>query len=272
MAFEGFKETIWAKGIERALMKRCVLEGNCNRQYQGEIGEGKRVKIMGATRPTISTYIPGNNINAAESPADTSVFLDVNQYKYANYFVDSIYAAQTDSDILGALAQGAADSIAEIRDSYIGSLALGSTNMSEPTAIASVDDAAKAIDAGLVKLWDNGVRTSDDIRIELPPWLYDLFTNKIIALNTNNSSIIANGEVGTYKGAHVVMSNCLYNDAGDDFIMIRTKKAIAFAGGIHRVVPYEPELQFGEAVKILDTYGAKICRPDELYALRAHQA
>ena len=55
MAFENFKETIWSKGIERALLKRCVLEANCNKQYQGEVGEGKRVKIVGAARPTIRT-------------------------------------------------------------------------------------------------------------------------------------------------------------------------------------------------------------------------
>ncbi|MBR6772337.1 MAG: hypothetical protein IKM29_02975 [Clostridia bacterium] len=272
MAFENFKETIWSKGIERALLKRCVLEANCNRQYQGEVGEGKRVKIVGAARPTISTYIPGLNINAAETPADTAVYLDIDQYKYANFFVDSIDAAQSDADILQALIDGAADGITEKRDSHIANLAREADHTSDSTAISSTDDAVAAIDRCLVSLWSVGVRTADDIVVECPPWFYDMICSKLITLSTDNPQLITNGEVGKYKGAHVCMSNCLFNNDTDDYIMVRTKKAIAFAGGIHRVIPYEPELQFGEAIKVLDTYGAKIVRQDELFVLKAHMA
>ena len=272
MAFDNFKETIWSKGIERALLKRCVLEANCNKQYQGEIGEGKRVKIVGASRPTINTYFPGTTINAAETPTDTGIYLDINQYKYANFFVDSVEAAQSDADILQALIDGAADGITEQRDSYIANLTRDADNTSTSTAISSVDEAISAIDRCLVSLWSVGVRTSDDIVVECPPWFYDMICSKIISISTDNPQLITNGEVGKYKGAHVVMSNCLYNDDGDDYIMVRTKKAIAFAGGIHRVIPYEPELQFGEAVKVLDTFGARIVRQNELYVLKAHMA
>ncbi len=270
MAFENFKETIWAKGIERALKRRCVLEANCNRQFQGDVGEGKRVKIVGAMRPTINTYIPGKSINVAESPIDTGVYLDIDQYKYANFFVDSIDAAQSDENIMQILIDGAADGITELRDMYIGSLANQSENMSDSALVDTVDKAVAEIDNALVALWECGVRTADDIVVECPPWFYDKICTKVISLSTDNPKLIGNGEVGRYKGAHIVMSNCLYNDGLDDYIMVRTKKAIAFAGGIHRVIPYEPELQFGEAVKVLDTYGAKIVRPIELFVVRAH--
>ena len=39
-----------------------------------------------------------------------------------------------------------------------------------------------------------------------------------------------------------------------------------------RVEPYRPEKQFGDAVKVLDTYGAKVVRPKEIYVIRAHQS
>ena len=272
MAFENFKETIWAAGIERALKKRLGLASRCNTQYQGDVGQGKRVKIVGAMRPTINTYIPGKSINVAESPLDTGVYLDVDQYKYANFFVDSVDAAQTDKDIMAALSEGAADGIAEMRDMYVGGLAAQSENMSDSALVDTPAKALREIDNALVGLWEMGVRTTDDIMIECPPWFYDMITNHIIADSTNNTNLIATGELGRYKGAHIHMSNCLYNDGTDDFIMVRTKKAIAFAGGIHRVIPYEPELQFGEAVKVLDTYGAKIVRPVELFVVKAHGA
>ena len=272
MAYDNFKETIWSKAIELALKKRCVLEEGCNRQYQGEVGEGKRVKILGAARPTVSTYFPGTNINSPEKPADTGIYLDVDQYKYVNFMVDSVEAAQSDADIMGAITEGAADAISEIRDAYVGGIAKDADQHSASLTIDSEEDAAEAVDAALVALWTKGVRNSDDIRIECSPWFYDVLTNRIIALSTNNTGIIANGEVGKYKGAHVIMSNGIFNDDNDDYIMVRTKKAIAFAGGIHRVVPYEPELQFGEAIKILDTFGARLVRQDELYVIKAHKA
>lgn len=267
-----FKETIWSKAIELAIKKRCVLEAGCNTQYQGEVGLGKRVKVLGVARPTVSTYTPGTDINSPEKPADSYIYLDVDQYKYVNYMVDSIEAAQSDADIMGALTEGAADAITELRDAYVGGLAKDATQKSASLAISTEEDAAEAVDAALVALWTKGVRNSDDIRIECSPWFYDVLTNRIIALSTNNTGIIANGEVGKYKGAHVIMSNGIHNDATDDYIMVRTKKAIAFAGGIHRVIPYEPEKQFGDAIKILDTYGAKIARQDEIYVIKAHKA
>lgn len=272
MAYENFKETIWAKAIEKELKKRTVLEEGCNKQYQGEVGEGKRVKILGVSRPSINTYVPGTDIASPEKPTDTGVYLDVDQYKYVNFMVDSVEAAQSDADIMGSITEGAADGIAEVRDSYVGAIARVATNTSESIAIADTDTALQVIDVALVALWDKGVRNTDEIRIECTPWFYTAICNKLIALSTDNPSLIANGEVGRYKGAHVVMSNCLYNDGTDDHIMVRTKKAIAFAGGIHRVIPYEPEKQFGEAIKILDTFGARIVRQDELYVIKAHVA
>lgn len=271
MAYENFKETIWAKSVEIELKKRSVLEEGCNKQYQGEVGLGKRVKILGVARPTVSTYFPGTDINSPETPADSGFYLDVNQYKYVNCMIDSIDDAQSDADIMGALIEGAADAISENRDAYVGGLAADADQQSASIAISSEEDAAEAVDAALVALWTKGVRNSDNIRIECSPWFYDVLTNRIIALSTNNTGVIANGEVGRYKGAHVIMSNGIYTDNTDDYIMVRTKKAIAFAGGIHRVIPYEPEKQFGDAIKILDTYGAKIARQDELYVIKAHR-
>ncbi|MBQ5973377.1 MAG: hypothetical protein IJL69_04185 [Oscillospiraceae bacterium] len=272
MAYENFKETIWAKGIERALLKRCVLENNCNTKFAGEVGEGKKVKILGAARPTVRTYVPGTNINVAEKPSDTGVTLEIDQFKYANFFVDSIEAAQSDADIMQALVDGAADGITELRDAYVGSLAANATNKTTSSSANTEEKAIALVDAALISLWGIGVRSADDVVVECPPWFYDKICNKLIALSSDNPSLLKNGEVGRYKGAHVVMSNCLYNDGTDDYIMVRTKKAIAFAGGIHRVIPYEPELQFGEAVKVLDTYGAKIVRQDELRVILAHNS
>ncbi len=75
-----------------------------------------------------------------------------------------------------------------------------------------------------------------------------------------------------YNNAVVKLSNNLPKSGSDDCMLIRTKDAVAFAHGIEKVEPYRPEKQFADAVKVLDTYGAKVVRPKELYIVRAHQA
>jgi hypothetical protein len=83
--------------------------------------------------------------------------------------------------------------------------------------------------------------------------------------------MVKKGIVGMYNGAMVKLSNNLAKNGSDDCMVIRTKKAIAFAHGIDKLEPYRPEKQFGDAIKVLDTYGAKIVRPKELYVIKAHQ-
>jgi len=75
-----------------------------------------------------------------------------------------------------------------------------------------------------------------------------------------------------YNGAVVKMTNNLYNDGTDDFMFIRTKSAIAFAGGISKVEAYRPEKLFSDAIKALDTFDAKIVRQKEIYVVKAHKS
>ena len=43
MAYANFKPTVWSKKIQRELEKLCVMQEDCNTQWQGEVGVGKRV-------------------------------------------------------------------------------------------------------------------------------------------------------------------------------------------------------------------------------------
>ena len=90
MAFENFKPTIWSKHIQQELAKLAVMQEDCNTTFQGEVGAGRQVKIIGAGRPTVRTYVPGTDITAAETPADTSVYLTIDQFKYTHFLVDDI--------------------------------------------------------------------------------------------------------------------------------------------------------------------------------------
>lgn len=273
MAFENFKPTIWSKYIQQQLDKYTILEANCNKKFQGEIGPGREVKIIGAYRPTVKTYTPSTNIEAAQTPADDAVFLKVDQYKYVHFAVDDIDEAQSVEGLMQAYMEGSTKALAEGRDAYIGTLAQYATSgmMSASSSANTEDEALALLDAALVKLWDNGVGKGDVV-VEATPWFYKNILNALVTASTNNITMLGSGDVKMYNGASVLMSNNLYNDDTDDYIMVRTKDAIAFAGGIHKTEAYRPDLLFGDAIKVLDCYGAKIVRPKELYVIKAHNS
>ncbi len=272
MAYSNFKPTIWSKYIQTELERDCILVSSCNTQFQGEVGEGKRVKIIGAALPSVGTYTPGTNINAAETPADTSVYLDINQYKYVHFIVDDVDEAQSVEGLMQTYMKGAKEQLARTRDTYVAGLAASAPYASASTSTNTADEALAAVDAALVNLRKNDVPIGANVVIEVTPWFYSNFRSKLIALGTDNMDLIRQGVVGVYDGALVKMSNSLYNDTTDDYLMVRTKDAIAFAGGISKVEAYRPDLQFGDAIKMLDTFGAKIVRPKELYVIKAHNS
>lgn len=273
MAYANFKPTVWSKKIQRELEKLCVMQEDCNTQWQGEVGVGKRVKIIGAARPTVRTYTPGTDIEQAETPTDTSVFLDIDQYKYTHFVVDDIDEAQSEEGMMDAYMKGSAEELAEQRDTYIGMVAAeGAGGKSASCAVTTPDEAKALVDAAFVWLWDNSVKINAEVSIVMTPWFYSLFKDKLTELYTNNEKLIKKGVVGMYNNATVKLSNNLPKNGEDDCVIIRTKDAVAFAHGIENIEPYRPEKQFADAVKVLDTYGAKVVRPKEIYVIRAHQA
>ena len=65
------------------------------------------------------------------------------------------------------------------------------------------------------------------------------------------------------------MSNNLYSDGICDYMIVRTKRAIAFASAIDKTEAYRPENHFADAVKGLNVFGAKIVRPNEIYCIKS---
>jgi len=96
--------------------------------------------------------------------------------------------------------------------------------------------------------------------------------NRLVELRTNNQDTVDRGLVGFYRGAKVKMSNNIFNDDTDDYVMLKTGKAIAYLNGIDKLEAYQPERRFSDAVKGLNTYGGKIIRQNEIAVLVCHQA
>ena len=271
MAYTNFKQTFWSKHIQHELEKKAILAEYCNREFEGEVKHGNQVKVLGVGRPAIGDYA-GTTIGDPENVADTSVFLTINKAKYFNFGVDDVDKAQTVPGLMEGLMDEAMLAMALQIDSDIAQIgSLGAGNFSASTQINTAALAKTAIDAGLLKLRENDVQITDDVVIELSPFVYQLMKDKYIELDTANSEMMKKGIMGFYDNARVRISNNLYNDGTDYYCMIRTKKAIAYANQIDKVEAYRPPTLFNDAVKGLNVYGIKTVRPKELYVIKAHK-
>lgn len=268
MSYANFKPIIWSKHIQRELEQACILWEGCNHEFEGEVKQGSKVKILGVARPTIGNY-EGTSIGTPENVSDSSVYLDIDQAKFFNFGVDDVDKAQSVEGLLPALMKESAQALAEERDKYISALATGAGTTSTAATINTAAGAIATVDTAFTYLWGNGVKVTDECVIEVAPWFYSLIKSSILATSTDNVDLIKKGIVGIYNNAEVRMSNLLYVSGGYTCMMVRTKKAIAAVGQINETEAFRPETLFMDAVKGLDTFGAKVVRPKELYCIKA---
>lgn len=281
MAYENFIPTIWNETINRELERLCVFAEDCNRQYEGDVKEmGDQVRILGIGSPTITDItidrVTAKNSNAdiaaPEEVGDTSVTLVINHMSYFNYMVGDIDKAQAVNGILEALSEETSEKLANKVDTFIASLAVDSSvpklNASGATQVTA-DNVLATLDSAIQKLYENDVSTSTEIVVTVSPRFYTLFKRAYINKDTDNSKMMENGKVAKYGNVTVKMSNNVHKtkttaDGDTDNIMIRTKRAIAYAQPVTHTEPYRPEKKFADAVKGFILYGAKVVRSKEI--------
>ena len=129
------------------------------------------------------------------------------------------------------------------------------------------------VDRALELLYQNDVNADEDIVMGVPPFFYITMRQAYTDLDTNNSAMLKNGLVGKYGHVRVKMSNnCAVTSNGEYRIMVRTKRAVAFANPMTHVEAYRPEKSFSDAVKGFSLYEAKIVRPKELVVLNVKRS
>ncbi len=277
MSYKNFVPRVWAKKIQHELERKMVFAEDCNREYEGEVTNiGDTVKILGVGKPTIKTQVGGDIVlTGAEKVESTAVSMPINHIAYFDYMVGDIDKLQATGGIMEALNKESSLGVANEMDKLISEVARDKLAVRfNPTATAiTKDNVLSTIDAALVKLYDNDVQPNDEIVMTVKPWFYMILKQAYTALDTDNSKMLENGKVGRYGNVIVKMSNNVVQDTNsNDLVMIRTKKAIAFANPKVHTEPYRPEKAFADAVKGFALYDTKIVRPKELIVLNCKAA
>jgi hypothetical protein len=266
-----FQQTIWSASILRSLDKITSLRNHCDFQYEKDSHNAKEVKILSVTRPTIKKYIPGTAIER-EGAADSSLLLQLNQYRYFNFEVEDIVKAQSVPGLMEALTDEAGKGLALEGDKYVAEVVSkgvtdGIVTASEVITLTTAN-ALASVEDGFATLYTNDCKVSDTFYLEVAPKVFSLYRQALTELSTNNPEILKKGAVGKLNNAYVCIENCLPEGDGAFYNILRTNKAIAFAEQIDKVEHYRPEDAFTDAVKGLYVFGATIVRPNEIYVMK----
>ena len=279
-----FIPTVWAARLLVALDKSLVYgQANvCNRDYEGEIREaGNTVKIASIGDVSVADYVKNTDIGEPESLTDEEQTLLIDNAKYFNFYVDSVDRAQANANVMDEAMRRSAWSLRAAADTFLAAAmesAVPSGNkigtVGDPVAPTKDDAYEYLVDLGV--LLDEGNVPIDDRFVIVPAWFHGLLLkdDRFVRSGTfRGDARLANGEVGEAAGFRILKSNNVPNTSGAKFKIIAGHRlATSFAEQVLDVQTYKPEKRFGDAVKGLHVYGAKVVRPAALAMLIADRS
>ncbi len=271
-----FIPTVWAARLLTALEGALVYgqRSVVNREYEGEIRKaGSTVKIASIGDVNIGTYTKDTDIDDPEVLTDSEQSLSIDQAKYFNFYVDSIDRAQQNVNVLDEAMRRSAWALRSAADSFLATImssAVDAGNVIGSTATPIVPDKDNAyeylVDLGV--LLDEANVPLEGRYVVVPAWYHGLLLkdDRFVKAGTAGSDRrLANGEVGEAAGFRILKSNNVPNVSDAEYkILAGHSMATAYVEQILDLHSYKPEKRFGDAVKGLHVYGAKVIRPTSL--------
>ncbi len=279
-----FIPTVWAARLLTALEKALVYgQANVsNRDYEGDIKDaGSTVKIGSIGEVSIGDYVKNTDIGDPEILTDAEQSLLIDQSKYFNFYVDSVDRAQQNVNVMDEAMRRAAQALREKADAYLAGLmdaAVPSGNrigsVQTPKVPTKNDAYEYLVDLGV--LLDEANVPLESRFAVVPAWFHGLLLKDERFVNAGTMSsdrTLANGAVGEAAGFSILKSNNVPNTTGTKYKIIAGHSiATAYVEQIVDLQNYKPEKRFGDAVKGLHVYGARVVKPSALACLIANKA
>lgn len=279
-----FIPTVWAARLLTALENTLVYgqPNVCNRDYEGEIREaGNTVKIASIGQVAVGDYVKDTNIGDPQVLTDSEQSLLIDQSKYFNFYVDSIDRAQQNVNVLDEAMRRSAWTLRNEADTFLADMmqaVVPPANTIGTTATPKLptrDDAYEyLVDLGV--MLDEANAPIDTRFVIVPAWFHGLLLKDerfIKAGTVRSDAALANGEVGEAAGFRILKSNNVPNTAGAGYkIVAGHSVATTYVEQIIDLQTYKPEKRFGDAVKGLHVYGARVVQPTALAMLIANKS
>jgi N4-gp56 family major capsid protein len=293
MAIDIFIPEIWAARLQRHLDRKLIYAQPlvCNREWEGEISEaGDTVHIQKIGDPTVFDYVPGVDMDSAEEPDGTTQSLTVDQFKAFNMVVDDVNKVQANVNLLDSFATRAGVKMAQTIDSFVSSV-MSAAATTAPVGTDALPVQVLADGSGDFTPYELAVLMEQHLAEQEAPddnrWLaIDPPFEAQVRLDPNfikaseiGAELVRNGVIGKISGFELLRTTGVPTSAGSGGgEHIPNRKIIGgagnysttFANQLTELVPYKPELRFGDAVKGLEVFGAKTLEPATL--IQAHVA
>ncbi len=271
MSITNFIPEVWSSKLLVAYKHDLVYGNFVNTDYEGEISAiGDKVRITSIGDVTINDYSKDTDIVGPESMDDAQTSLEITEAKYFNIYVDDVDRRQAAGTIMTPAMNRAAYQLHNVSDQFISGLYTGvaAQNMigsdAAPVVPTAVDAYEHLVDMR-VMLDEADVPDDGNRFCVVPPWYHGLLQkdDRYVKYDSADKvNILRTGKITEIDGMSVFKSNNVPNTAGAKYkVMAGHRDAIAFASQINEVEAYRPQARFGDAVKGLVLYGAKLLRP-----------
>jgi hypothetical protein len=286
MGLEVFIPTIWSAKLDVRLRKNLAFAQLVNTDYQGEIANfGDRVKINEIGVITVSDYVKNSELTF-ETLDGAQKELIIDQAKSFSFKIDDIDAAQQNPKIMNAAMSQAAYQIADTIDQFIAKLyskagVIDATNFGTAATGVSVTSGniISTISYASRRLDEKNVPSGNRFLV-VPPWVHQkLLLAEVGGISASavpkvfDDGALTSGYVGDALGFRIIMSNNVQESAsGISAIMAFNSTAISYAGQISTVKAVDIEKGFGQGVKGLYVFGAKVVHPEALATLYLTEA
>lgn len=283
MTLENFIPEIWSARLLQNLHKNLVYgqPGIINRDYQGEISSaGDTVRINSIGPVTVSDYVKNTDHAVPEVLTDAQLTLLIDQQKMFNFQIDDIDQVQQMPKVMDEAMREAGYALADTADQFIAGLytevnaanAIGTDGAPiVPTATTAYEH---LVDAS-VMLTENNVPKSGRW-IVVPAWFEGMLLkdDRYVKVGSAASdAVLRNGMVGRAAGFDILVSNNVPNTTGTLYKLIAgVNNAWSFADQINKVEAFRPERRFGDAMKGLHVYGAKVVRDTSMVVLTMNKS
>lgn len=284
MSIKNFIPTIWSTKILQHMRDNLVYAGLVNRDYEGEItrrGSSVEVSMPGeVTIKDMPTRTHGDTkaireIDAPEGMEVQKVTLLIDQEKYFNFGVDDVDKVQMNLDLMNSYTESASYGFQSTIEKHVAEimakeakLVLGSDE--HPVALTS-ENIYKQLIKMKVGLDKANVPPVGRF-VVLPPEAEGLLLedNKFVYVGTSSSEdSLKNGKVFRACGFDIAISNNVPVNDNKYKIIATYKGSTTFAQQLLETKAYSPEKGFGDALKGLVVFGAKVVRPNKIVCMTA---
>jgi hypothetical protein len=272
MAITQFVPEIWTSQILRNLRNKLVYGGLCNRDYEGDIAQfGDTVHITSFTDPSVRSYTKNTDISW-DLLTDATRALIIDQGDYFAFTVDDIDRRQAMAGFIAKASQGAAYNLAAEVDTYVSGLMVaavdnGANDLGAVVADIS-DNTGYALFVNLRKTLVKANADADGMWSVVPPELYAALLQDSRFIKANEAGTDAGlrqGLVGRIAGFDIYESNTVPQPtAGTYHVLAGTNMATTFADQILETEAIRLQDQFGDGLRGLHVYGAKVVYPTAL--------